>query len=75
MTQAETKRTTVDLPPDLHKAIKGEAVDNDRNMNDIMVEQLAARYPGRSFFSPGPETKLHITSETKRRNRKSQVAQ
>lgn len=48
MTQSNAKRsgrTTVRLPKALHKEIQRESIETERDMNDIMVEQLASRYP------------------------------
>jgi hypothetical protein len=57
------KKTTVYLPSELHKELKVEATRSDRTLNDILVEQLAARYPDRLFFGAASETKDHEESE------------
>jgi hypothetical protein len=55
--KGERERTTFRLPKWLHKAIKMESVHVERDMTDIIVEQLAKRYPNdrNLFFSPRPE--------------------
>lgn len=41
----ESDLTTFRLPKPLKKAIKHEAVDSDRSMHAIIIEQLSQRYP------------------------------
>lgn len=63
--KGERERTTFRLPAWLHKAIKTEAFHADRDMTEIIVEQLAKRYhDDRSlFFGSGPEGQLHENPE------------
>lgn len=59
-TSDERERTTFRIPKWLHKAIKLEAVEDERDMTDIIVEQLAKRYHnGRPlFFGSSPEAQI-----------------
>lgn len=43
--KGDRKRTNFRLPQALHKAIKVEAAQSDREMTEIIVEQLSTRYP------------------------------
>lgn len=46
--KAERKRTTFRLPIALRKEIAHEAVETDRDMTSIIIEQLSKRYPALS---------------------------
>lgn len=63
--KGERERTTFRLPKWLHKAIKTEAVHDERDMTDIIVEQLAKRYQDGHplFFVSTPEAQLHENVE------------
>jgi hypothetical protein len=63
--KGERERTTFRIPKWLHKAIKKEAVDVERDMTDIIVEQLAKRYQdtGPLFFDSAPEAQVYETTE------------
>lgn len=43
--QMDLIRTTFRLPQSLHKAIRLEAAESERDMTDIILEQLSLRYP------------------------------
>jgi hypothetical protein len=43
--QIDRIRTTFRLPHPLHKAIRLEAAESERDMTEIILEQLSLRYP------------------------------
>ncbi len=59
-TGAAKKRTTLYLPTWLHRAIKTEAAQTDRDMTEIIVELLMPRYTEQNspFFSPEMKAQL-----------------
>lgn len=60
--KGERKRTTFRLPKALVRAIKLEAADTDREMTDIIVEQLSKRYPDQPlFFGNSTEASVHAS--------------
>lgn len=63
--KGERERTTFRIPKWLHKEIKREAIDAERDMTDIIVEQLTKRYHAGHplFFGSPPEAQLHDNTE------------
>lgn len=53
-------RTTFKIPRWLHKAIKQESLDTEQDMTEIIIDQLAARYPEKAalFFGSSTEAIL-----------------
>lgn len=61
----DIKKTTLGFPTWLHKAIKQESLDTDRSMTEIIIEQMAERYPKQKalFFTTKKEVKLLIKED------------
>jgi hypothetical protein len=64
--KGDRKRTNIRLPRALMREIRTEAAQTDRTATDIIVEQLALRYPDLTldFFVPRTEARVSARGET-----------